>query len=107
MITEIVSFDLPRDIDRAKIMELFNAAAIKWVNNKDLFDKYYFFDEENSIGGGVYIWKTRAAQERWHGPEYRQMVQNTYGAPPRIQVLDTIIRVDPTTGTIHRFEVAE
>ena len=107
MIIDIVFIDLPRGISRAKVMELYNTTAPKWVANEDLIEKYYFFDEEKSLGGGVYIWKTRAAQQRWHGPDYHKMVQNLYGAPPRIQVLDAMIRVDPTTSNIRRFEPAE
>jgi hypothetical protein len=107
MITDIVFIDLPPGISRAKLMELYNRTAPKWATNEDLIEKYYFFDEENSLGGGIYIWKTRAAQQRWHGPGYQEMVREMYGAPPRIQVLEAMIRVDATTGNIYQFEPAE
>jgi hypothetical protein len=35
------------------------------------------------------------------------MVQITYGAPPRIEVLDAMIRVDATAGNVYHFEAAE
>jgi hypothetical protein len=107
MITDIVFIDLPRGISRAKVMELYNTTAPTWAKNEDLIEKYYFFDKEKSLGGGIYIWKTRAAQQRWHGPDYHEMVQKLYGSPPRIEVLEAVIRVDATTGNIHHFEAAE
>jgi hypothetical protein len=59
LITEVVFIDLPRGITRAEVMELYNRTAPKWAKNEDLIEKYYFFDEERSLGGGIYIWKTR------------------------------------------------
>jgi hypothetical protein len=69
-----------------------------------LIEKYYFFDEERSLGGGVYIWKTREAAARWHGPEYVAMIEKVYGSSPRIQILDALIRVDAVRGEVNHFE---
>lgn len=78
MIVEIVHFDLPLGTDRAKALELFASSAAKWVTNKDLVEKYYFFSETDCRGGGVYIWTSREAAQKWHGEEYRDMVRRTY-----------------------------
>jgi len=96
MVTEIVFFDLPRGTNRAEALALYRQSAGQWVNNPDLFEKYYFFDEERCLGGGVYVWRTREAAKRWHGDAYRAMVEKRYGTPPRIEILEALVRVDPT-----------
>ncbi len=100
MITEIVFFDLPKGTKRADALALYRKTANKWLSNPDLIEKYYFFDEESGQGGGVYIWPTREAARRWHGKEYQEAVLALYGAPPRIQVLDALIHVDPKGGKV-------
>ena len=54
MITAIVNFKLPADIDAKKAAELFKGSAPKYRGLKGLVRKYYLFDEEKRIGGGVY-----------------------------------------------------
>ncbi|CAB3764232.1 hypothetical protein [Paraburkholderia solisilvae] len=103
MITELVFFDLPPDITREAVLALYRKTAEKWLTNPDLIQKYYFFDPERALGGGVYIWKDREAAERWHGAEYRQMVQTMYGSPPRIQILDALLHVEPASGKLAEY----
>jgi len=100
MVIEIVLFDLPKGTPRAEAMSLYHQSARQWIANPDLVQKYYFFDEERSLGGGVYVWRDRAAAERWHGEDYRHMVMARYGAPPRIQILDAMLHVDPAAGRV-------
>ena len=89
------------DTTRADALAMYRkTAADRWVSNPDLIEKYYFFDEETHLGGGVYIWPTREAAQRWHGKDYVAMVEATYGAPPRFQILDAVIRVVPARGEI-------
>jgi hypothetical protein len=100
MIVEIVAFDLPPGTDRAKAMELYRGSAAVWVKNKDLVEKYYFYDEAACRGGGVYIWTSREAAHRWHGEEYREMLRRTYGSVPRIEILDALLHVEPAAGEV-------
>jgi hypothetical protein len=100
MIVEIVSFDLPPGTTRADALALYRKTAATWLTNKDLLEKYYVFDAENLRGGGIYIWPTREAARHWHGEDYRRMVMSLYGAPPKIQLLDAVIRVDPAVKRI-------
>ena len=98
MIVEIVTFDLPRGTDRTKAMELYRSSAAVWVTNKDLVEKYYFYDEAGCRGGGVYIWTSHEAAQRWHGEEYREMLRRSYGSVPSIEILDALLHVDPAAG---------
>jgi hypothetical protein len=100
MIVEIVTFDLPPGTGRAEAMALYRQSAGKWLMNSDLVGKYYFLDEGRSVGGGVYLWHSRADAAHWHGEAYRNMVATLYGSAPRIEIFDAMIRVDPVAGVI-------
>lgn len=95
MVTELVFFDMPKGCTRARALELYRGTAGKWLANPDLVQKYYYFDEEKGVGGGVYIWRSREAAERWHGEDYRQAIRAHYGSEPKIQILDALIHLDP------------
>lgn len=94
MITEIVTFDLPKGISRAEVMEKYRQTAPAWLENPDLIRKNYFFDEARSIGGGVYVWKSPEAAEKWHGEEYQQRIQELYGSEVTMTRFDTLLVVD-------------
>jgi hypothetical protein len=100
MIAEIVFFDLPRGTKRTDALALYRQTAGAWAENPDLVEKYYIFDEARSIGGGVYIWLTREAALHWHGEDYRRKVTALYGSPPRIEMFDALMHVDPASGWI-------
>jgi hypothetical protein len=100
MLLEIVRFNLGVGIDRAKVTELYRRTAPAWAANPDLVEKYYFHDAATDRGGGVYLWKSRAAAERWHGADYRDMVRDTYGAVPTIEMFDALLHVDAIAGTV-------
>jgi hypothetical protein len=100
MIVEIVQFNLPSGTNRAEATELYRRSAAVWVKNKDLIQKYYFYDGAARQGGGVYIWPSREAAQRWHGEDYRETVHRTYGSMPRIEMLDALLHVDTAAGTV-------
>lgn len=94
MITEIVHFNLPEGISRDELLSKYRTTAPAWSNNEDLIHKFYFFDENKGLGGGVYIWKTKEAALRWHGEEYQSRIREIYGSAPRMTYYDTLIVVD-------------
>ena len=100
MIVEIVSFKLPPPTSREATVALYNKTAPNWLANPDLVEKYYFFDAERSLGGGVYVWRSREAAERWHGEDYRNMIRSLYGSEPHIEVREALIHVDPLKATV-------
>lgn len=94
MITELVLFDLPKDITREEVMAKYKQTVSTWSKNEDLVHKFYFFDAVKSRGGGVYIWKTKAAAHRWHGEDYRVRIRALYGSEPKMTYFDTLVVVD-------------
>lgn len=94
MITEIVQFDLPPGIARADVLNKYRQTAQAWSSNEDLVQKFYFFDVDKSVGGGVYVWKSMDAALRWHGDEYKTRIRALYGSEVAMSYFDTLLVVD-------------
>jgi len=98
MITAIVRFKLPANIDAAKAAELFKGSAPKYERLKGLVRKYYLYDVESRTGGGCYLWESREAAERVYNAEWRKMITDRYGSPPEISFFETPVIVDNALG---------
>ena len=94
MITAIVNFRLPADTDARKAAELFKGSAPKYRGMKGLVRKYYVFDEQSRIGGGIYLWRTRADADAVYTPQWKAYIAERYGAPPEIRYFETSVVVD-------------
>jgi len=94
MITAIVNFKLPADIDAKKAAELFKGSAPKYRGLKGLVRKYYLFDDEKRIGGGVYLWESKADAEAVYTPQWKAYIAERYGTPPDIRYFETSVVVD-------------
>jgi hypothetical protein len=98
MMTAIVRFKLPANVDAAKAAELFQGSAPKYQGLEGLVRKYYLFDAESRTGGGCYLWESREAAERVYTAEWRSMIAARYGAAPEISFFETPVIVDNTLG---------
>jgi len=101
MITAIVRFKLPADIDAARATELFRGSAPKYRTLAGLVRKYYLYDAETHTGGGCYLWESRRAAERFYTAEWRAMIAESYGSPPELSFFETPIIVDNAAGKTH------
>src|SRR5436305_11333879 len=95
MITAVVRFKLPADVTLASATELFKGSAPKYQNLPGLVRKYYLYGE--GMGGGVYLWKSRADAEKVYTAEWRRMIADRYGAEPEIMFFSTPVIVDNET----------
>lgn len=100
MITEIVRFDLPADMPRAKVIELFKATVPRWQSNPDLIRKQYLYDPEGAQGGGIYLWKTKAAALAAHDDTWCDMAESIYRSRPRFDYFETPLVVDNSIGEV-------
>lgn len=96
MITEIVTFDLPRGITRDEVLEKYNATVPRWRANADLLRKTYLFDADSGTGGGVYLWKSKAAAQDAHDAEWCRMAQQVYGSHPRFAFFEAVLEINNT-----------
>ena len=92
MITAIVNFPLPADVDLDQARTMFEQTAPRYAGMPGLVRKYYLFG--NGKGGGVYLWESREAAEAVYTPEWRQRIKSHYGAEPEISYFDSPVIVD-------------
>ena len=57
-----------------------------------LITKYYVFG--NGKGGGIYLWESREAAERFYTPEWRAMIAKKYKGAGEIEWLENPVTVD-------------
>jgi hypothetical protein len=100
MITAVVTFKLPSDIDAPKALELFKGSAPKYRGMKGLVRKYYLFDDANRVAGGVYLWHSKADAEALYTAEWKAWATERYGAAPDVRYFQTPIVVDNETDKI-------
>jgi len=94
MITEIVNFDLPEGMSRDQAVALFEKSVPRWQSNPKLVRKYYLFDGDAGIGGGVYLWPSVEDAKAAHDADWCDMAEKLYGSRPRFQYFETPIIVD-------------
>ena len=100
MITAIVQFDLPSDIDRQKALETFEKIAPLYQSMDGLVQKYFCFSDEGK-GAGVYLWETRKAAEKvYDGGTWVNRIKELYGVEPEIQFYEMLLTVDNGSGEI-------
>lgn len=100
MITAIVNFPLPAGMTPEKAAEAYQASAPNYRNLKGLVRKYYLYDDERKIGGGVYLWESRAAAEAVYNADWKASIKERFGEVPTITYFDTPVIVDNVTGAI-------
>ncbi|WP_020698898.1 hypothetical protein [Reyranella massiliensis] len=100
MITAIVNFKLPAGIDAKQATELFKMSAPNYRGVKGLVRKYYLFDEQTGVGGGVYLWESRIDAEAVYTPQWRAYIAERYGELPDIRYFETAVIVDNASGQI-------
>jgi hypothetical protein len=98
MITELVLFKLPEGMTREQVLASFTASAPMWREPPELVRKYYLYD--GAQGGGVYLWKSRAAAEQWHGAAFRERIRARFGSEPSFAYFDAPVIVDNVAGEI-------
>jgi hypothetical protein len=97
MITVIVNFPTREGATLEDMETAFNSTAPKYDGLPGLVRKYYLFDEEAGIGGGVYLWETREQAEALYNGEWRQTITKKYGSAPDIRYFESPVIVDNST----------
>lgn len=93
MITEIVTFEINKKMDRARVVELFEQSAEVWRAHPKLHRKNYLYDAEAGIAGGVYTWDTIFDAQEAHGAAFLARVAETFGSVPTFQYFETPVIV--------------
>ncbi|MGV0878911.1 hypothetical protein V6767_17395 [Martelella sp. FLE1502] len=59
----------------------------------------YFLNGEAG-GGGVYLWKSRAAADAWYTDDWARKIEERFGAPPKLTYYENYVVVDNDAGTL-------
>ena len=94
MLTELVLFDLPKGITRKQVVDGMRETAQRWRQCPELVRKNFLYDAQAGQAGGVYLWPSKAAAQRWHDEAWRRRIQEQYGSTPVILYFETPLVVD-------------
>jgi hypothetical protein len=103
MITAIVLYDLPHQIDEANCRAHFQAIAPGFLDVPGLIRKQFIYATEGGSAGGSYLWESREAAEAFYSGPWREGIVSRYGNPPRITYFDTFAIADVPTQEVITF----
>jgi hypothetical protein len=93
MITALVRFRLPQGTSREDAKAMFEKSAPNYRGIPGLVRKYYLYGDDQT-GGGVYLWSSRDAAERFYSDSWRGTIAQRYGAQPEILFFETPVIVE-------------
>lgn len=100
MITVIVNFPAPKGASLHDMTEAYRATTGMFEGQPGLVRKYYLFDEEGGIGGGVYLWESREQAEAFFDTAWRDRLTRKYGVPPEIRYFASPVIIDNDLKTV-------
>jgi hypothetical protein len=92
MIIASVRFPLPEGTSLEEARKLYEQNLATYENAPGLITKYYVFG--GGKGGGIYLWESREAAERFYTPEWREMIAKKYKGAGEIEWLENPVTVD-------------
>jgi hypothetical protein len=93
MITAVVRFRLPEGTTRDDAKAMFEKSAPHYRGVPGLVRKYYLYGEDRT-GGGVYLWDSLEAADRFYSDAWKSTIAQRYGSQPEISFYDTSVIVD-------------
>ncbi|MFO7483023.1 YdhR family protein [Oceanibaculum nanhaiense] len=99
MITVITRFPQPTGKSQDELKGMFRQSAPRFQTIPGLVRKYYYIADDNTCGG-VYLFRSRAEAETLFDDAFAASIMARFGAPPRVEFLETPVIVDNDAGTI-------
>jgi hypothetical protein len=93
MITAVVRFRLPQGTTSDDAKAMFEKSAPNYRGVPGLVRKYYLYGDDQT-GGGVYLWNSRDAAERFYSDSWKSTIAQRYGAQPEILFYETPVIVE-------------
>lgn len=81
-------------VERAK------AAGERFRGLPGLRSKHFLFDPATRLGGGMYVWESRAAAEAYYTPEWSARMAELCGATPEVSIYEVPLVIDNTAVTV-------
>ena len=100
MITAVVQFTLTPGTTLADATAIFQSTAPRYLGLAGLIRKNYLFDPTSGVGGGCYLFTSRAAAEAIFDDKWRALISEKYGAEPDVRYFETPVVVDNVVNEI-------
>ena len=98
-IMAIVTYPLPAGTDRETAVQMFRDSIPRYMATEGLLRKNVLYRE--GLGGGAYLWESRAAAERAYSEEWVNYMTGKYGHPPTIETYEMPITMDREYDTVY------
>ena len=98
MITAIVLYDLPPSIGLEECRAHFARIAPDFLAIPGFLRKQFICARDGKVAGGVYLWETQEAAERFYSGEWLVGIRARYGSEPRITYFETVALTDKASG---------
>jgi hypothetical protein len=97
MITAIVLYDLPPEIDREACRQHFLKIAPDFLGVPGFVRKQFIHDVDGGVAGGSYIWEDLASAKAFYSGAWLDGIHRRYGCEPRITYFETFAIADAAT----------
>ena len=98
MITAIVLYDLPPHIGLEECRAHFTRIAPDFLKIPGFLRKQFICAKGGKVAGGVYLWESQAAAERFYSGDWLKGIRERYGNEPRISYFETVALADKAMG---------
>lgn len=88
----VVTYRLPEGTGREAAVQMFRDSVPRYMATDGLLRKNVLYNP--GIGGGAYLWETRAAAEAAYSDEWRAYMTEKYGHPPEVVFYESPITMD-------------
>ena len=106
MITAIVQYRLPPNIDQAACAAHYRKIAGDFRAVPGLIRKQFIYAEDG-WAGGVYLWKSHAEAEAFYAGPWLDGIRERYGMDPQIKYFNTACITDNSAEAILLPDAAE
>ena len=98
MITAIVLYDLPPSIGLEECRAHFTKIAPDFLKIPGFLRKQFICAAGGKVAGGVYMWESQAAAEKFYSGEWLEGIRARYGSEPKITYFETVALTDKASG---------
>lgn len=100
MIIAIVNFRGAVNEPLESVRKRFVETAPRFQVIPGLVRKNFLYDPATGVGGGSYLWSSRAAAEAYYDDAWRERMTKLVGNTPTVQYFESPVEVDNNTGRI-------
>jgi hypothetical protein len=94
MITAIVLYDLPPSIGLEECRAHFTNIAPDFLKIPGFLRKQFICARDGRVAGGVYLWQSQEAAERFYSWDWIAGIRARYGTEPKISFFETVALTD-------------